>query len=224
MVRSKQTMGSTLVAVAVIAAVLAAPRIGPAPGIVVCVLTLAWKRTSDGIASGLATSFPEKAALLGSSVVVAAAIVGLSNVAFLLGYYGHLEWEEAHAGRMCGASWSAYRDSDCIIAGVVTGAIPSLCVATLLRKMLWPIKRAPSELGSERRPLTLARFIKLLGIAFSMYYVAMVAILVLLKATLSPADGLSWTEVVYGPAITVGSCFLLVVVGLWVEHRIRRSR
>src|SRR5690349_6621857 len=83
-------MGSMMLAVAVLSVGIAAFRIGYVAVIVAGVPLLAWKRASDGVASGFATRPSQKAGLLLSSFAVAAVIFGLSALTFTLGYYGSL--------------------------------------------------------------------------------------------------------------------------------------
>jgi hypothetical protein len=37
------------------------------------------------------------------------------------------------------------------------------------------------------------------------------------------AEKAPWAEVFYGPAITVGSCYLLVAIGVWLECRVKQK-
>jgi len=64
------------------------------------------------------------------------------------------------------------------------------------------------------------QLIRRIGLVMIAAYLGFVAILALIKAG-TAAEGLPWAEVVYGPAITTVSIFLLVVLGDWVELRIR---
>lgn len=208
-----------MLAVTVIAATSAAYRIGPAPIIIVCIVVLAWHRTSDGIARGVAIRFGQRVRLGLSSLLVASVIVGLPDLAFLLGFHVYVE---RIADQFPVTYWNPYLEPDYLIAGVVFGAVLSLYVAVLLRTTLWPIK-VPTAREDERRTLSPVRFIRQLGIALAALYVVMVGVPALLKVAFSPSDGLPWAEVVYGPAISIGSCFLLVSLGVWAEHRFRRS-
>ena len=62
---------------------------------------------------------------------------------------------------------------------------------------------------------------RVVGIAFAVTYCAAVAILALAKAATPLGAAISWAEVILGPAITVGSCLLLLIAGFWIEHVIR---
>ena len=71
------------------------------------------------------------------------------------------------------------------------------------------------------------RFIRVMGIAFAILYVVVVVGLALCKAASKPpTDRLPWAEVIYGPAITVISCFLLFLGAIGIEHlvRVRKGR
>lgn len=207
-------MRSTMLAMAVLTLAFAAPRIGIFPVITACICLLAWRRTSDGIVRGLATSTWQKATLFLTSTTVAAVIIGLSDLAFLVGY------------EVCTASdvpwlisrWSPTSGFDWVVMPSLAGLIPSLCVATLLRKTIWPIKRAVPRPRVTTQAVPMSSLIGLIGVACSVVYVAWVAVLVLLRAWFLPFDGVPLSELVYGPAITVGSSFLLIVVGLWAER------
>src|SRR4051812_12385726 len=62
--------------------------------VVACISYLAYIRYSEAISlrqvSGLTTSPSQKAGILLASVTVAAVVIGLSDLAFLTGYYGFL--------------------------------------------------------------------------------------------------------------------------------------
>jgi len=60
-----------------------------------------------------------------------------------------------------------------------------------------------------------------IGMAFAATYGAGVAIAACLKAATPLGAGISWTEVILGPAITVGSGLLLLIAGFWVARVIR---
>jgi len=64
------------------------------------------------------------------------------------------------------------------------------------------------------------QLIRRIGAVLMATYLGWVAILALLKAG-TAFPGIPWAEVVYGPAITTVSIFLLVVLGDWVELKIR---
>jgi hypothetical protein len=140
-----------MVAVAIVAVSLAAARAESAPiaGITIvgsCVCYLAYKRYSEvvalRVARGLMTNGPQKVTLLLSSVIVAAVIIGLSDVAFLAGYYGYLRVADKTV-RM--SHWTPYHDPGYMSTGVIIGVILALCVASSLRHTIWPLERAESR-------------------------------------------------------------------------------
>jgi hypothetical protein len=68
-------------------------------------------------------------------------------------------------------------------------------------------------------------FVRVMVITLAILYVVGVGILALLKATSkSASDRLPWAEVVYGPAITVISCFLLFLGAAGIERLIRARK
>jgi hypothetical protein len=68
------------------------------------------------------------------------------------------------------------------------------------------------------------RFLRVLGFAFATFYVAFVGILALLKVTMPAVIPVTWSEVIYGPALSVVSSYALITVGIWIEDRIRIER
>jgi hypothetical protein len=71
-------------------------------------------------------------------------------------------------------------------------------------------------------PLSTRHFLRRIAIAFVVAYVVLVATFSALKVWLG-AEKPPWAEVFYGPAITVGSCYLLVGVAVWLECRMRQK-
>jgi len=91
-----------------------------------CVAYLAYKRYSDALllrrVSGLTTGRPERARLLLVSAIFAAALIGLSDAAFLIVY------------AMCTtANLHSSSDGD-TAAGVIIGMVMALCVALCLSR------------------------------------------------------------------------------------------
>jgi hypothetical protein len=143
---------SIMVAVAIVALLLAAVRVESAPGsgiaiVLSCIGYLAYKRYSESVAPRLAggatISRSRKAGLILSSSALAATIIGLSDLAFLAGYYGFLRiaYEVVVMSH-----WTPYRDPGYMGLGVVIGGILALSVAWSLRHFVWsnPPKRIPS--------------------------------------------------------------------------------
>jgi hypothetical protein len=61
-------------------------------------------------------------------------------------------------------------------------------------------------------------FLRRIAIAYAVAYAVIVGAFAAFKAGVG-ADALPWAEVFYGPAITVVSCFLILVAGVWYECR-----
>jgi hypothetical protein len=134
---------SIMVAVAILALLLAAVRVECAPGsgiaiVVSCIGYLAYKRYSEAVATRLAggatISRSRKAGLVLSSITLAATIIGLSDFAFLAGYYGFLK--VAYEAVVM-SHWTPYDDPNYIGIGVVIGVPLALCVASSLRHLVW---------------------------------------------------------------------------------------
>lgn len=60
-----------------------------------------------------------------------------------------------------------------------------------------------------------------ISVAFAVSYPMLVAILVTVKA-LSLYERMSWSGVFYGPALTIGSIWMLLAAVTWIESRWRR--
>ena len=123
-------------------------RAPSAGGVIVgaCISYLTYKRYSGAVAfrnaRGMATSRPRGAALLLSSATIAAAIIGLSDLAFLAGYYSYMEYAQ-NAERTC--HWTPYREYDYVATGVSIGFVLGLCVALSTRCMVRPQPAAPED-------------------------------------------------------------------------------
>ena len=63
--------------------------------------------------------------------------------------------------------------------------------------------------------------LKIYAIAFGAGYIALASVFAILKTLGDTPPSLTWPEVFYGPAITAGSCFLLLVLAYRIEHWIR---
>ena len=131
---------SLMAAVAIVAVSLAAARAesAPAAGIAIigaCASYLGYKTYSGGVtkrqASGLTTSRFQKAGLILGSTTFAASVIGISDLAFLSGYYGYLELVEAS---VIMTHWTPYNDPGHMTTGVVIGVALALCVASSLRR------------------------------------------------------------------------------------------
>jgi hypothetical protein len=134
---------SLMIAVAMMAVSLAAVqvRIAPSAGLAIigsCAGYLAYQRYSESVtqreAGGLTTGPARKAWLLLVSGAVAAIIIGLSDLAFLAGYYGFLRM----AFEVIVVShWSPYGDPEYMCMGGVLGVTLALLVASSLRRTIW---------------------------------------------------------------------------------------
>ena len=71
-------------------------------------------------------------------------------------------------------------------------------------------------------PLATRQFLRRLAVAFVGVYPVCVGALAILKGWLG-AEKTPWAEVFYGPAITLVSCYLLVVIGVWLECRMKQK-
>ncbi len=89
-----------MVTVATVAVSLAVVRVDGAPGATVaiigsCIFCLAHKRYSEAVAlrraKDLTMSRSQKAVQVLTAVTIAAAVIGVSDIAFLVGYYGYLK-------------------------------------------------------------------------------------------------------------------------------------
>ncbi len=111
-----------------------------------CAACLTYKRYFESLAlrqaRGLITSGTEKRILLARSAMFAVMIMGLSDAAFMTGYYGFLK-----AGFLLGvaAHRSPHDDPVCIILGGGVGMVLALKLASWLRST---IRRLEGEGGS----------------------------------------------------------------------------
>jgi hypothetical protein len=64
------------------------------------------------------------------------------------------------------------------------------------------------------------QFLRRLAVALGGVYIVSVGALALFKGW-HGAEKHSWAEVFYGPAITVGSGYLLAAMGVWLECRMK---
>jgi hypothetical protein len=150
-------MWSLGVAVAIVAVSFAAARAESAPGAAIvivgtCVSLLAYKRYSEAIAlrqAGDATiSRSQKAGLVLTSATFALAIIGLSDLAFLAGYYGFLR---VAYEAVVWSHWTPYDDRNYMGIGVVIGVALALCVASSVRHLV----RSPEATRTHLRWLRL---------------------------------------------------------------------
>jgi hypothetical protein len=64
-------------------------------------------------------------------------------------------------------------------------------------------------------------FIRRIVAPLALLYIAIVAVFSLLKAATPIFGAVPWAELIYGPAITIGSYFMLLIVALWIERLFR---
>jgi hypothetical protein len=142
-------VGSLKAAVAIAAVDLATPfesaHVAMIGTITACIAYLAYNRYSEAVSprqtSGLRTAPARKAGILLSSAAVALVVVGLSDLAFLIGYYVFLK---AADGIVRTSHWSAFMDPDYIAMGVVIGSALALWVALCLRRAVYAHDRPAS--------------------------------------------------------------------------------
>jgi hypothetical protein len=116
----------------------AAPAVGiPIVGACVCYLAYRWLTAAMARreAVGSATGRLQKARLVAMSAVVAMAIIGLADVAFLVGYFGYMEFMRAP---FIVARRVPYSEPRHVMMASVFGVTLALCVASMLRWMIWP--------------------------------------------------------------------------------------
>jgi hypothetical protein len=63
--------------------------------------------------------------------------------------------------------------------------------------------------------------LKIYAVGLGVAYVVVVAVLGVLKMTTDLCSSLAWSELLYGPAITVASIYLLIGLAYWLERWIR---
>lgn len=93
-----------------------------------------------------------------ASALMAAAVIGLSDLAFLIGYYGWLRWGEL---RSSSSHWSPQDDPVYRWTGFVIGVALALWVASSLRRGIWTSPGQPRRWRS-LRPLIV---VGLMGLA-----------------------------------------------------------
>ncbi|APW61551.1 hypothetical protein [Paludisphaera borealis] len=132
------------VAVAAVLCAVARKEGSPIAGAVIvgtCVLVLAYKRFSEALAlrrsEGLTTSRPRKVWAALNAVCVAVMVIGLSDLAFLVGYSGYMALSSRSS------HWSPYDDEAWIAMGAAAGTTLAVRVAVALRRRFWP-QRPPA--------------------------------------------------------------------------------
>ncbi len=104
-----------------------------------CVLVLAHKGYTEAVArrlaDGAAISRSQRASLALASATLAAAVLGLADLAFLAGYFGFLRLAYQ---TVVMSHWTPYDDPGYQVTGVVIGVGLALSVASSLRHTVWP--------------------------------------------------------------------------------------
>jgi hypothetical protein len=140
--------------VAVSALILCVYRVDVAPSVTVVLIllstsVLAYKRYSYGLAQRVSekpvTTRSQKITLLLTSVIVAVTLIGLSDAAFLVGYYGYVELlvpiSFHYQSRVAGTSRAPEVPE--LVSGIICGFMMAMAVAYALRRMIWPIVTEP---------------------------------------------------------------------------------
>jgi hypothetical protein len=137
-----------MVAVAVAALVCVVIRGDASPGLGIALIAtslilLTWAHHAKVVAlrrsRGLETSRLRKAALLPGSLAMASVFVGLSDLAFLIGYLFYrdfLAYKET--------DWRWDLSPDCTTKSTVFGAVAAVGVASVLRTAIWPCEPVAS--------------------------------------------------------------------------------
>ncbi len=155
--------------VAIVAVVLVGFRTRGSTGAAIALIGasiywLARKRYAD-LTAARGTRSPEpglaqRAWLQFGSAFMAVAVVGLSDLALLIGYHGFLRWCAVHM-RM--THWSPYLDRDYMVTGFAIGVALALWVAGSLRRGIWTTADQPRRW----RSLWPLLVVGLLGLWFS---------------------------------------------------------
>jgi len=149
-------VGGIMVVVAIVSITLAASNAESAPGaaiatVIACISYLGYKRYSAAVirrqAHDLTIGPRQKAFLLLTSAIFSASVVGLSDIALLIGYFGSLKIAD---GLVVMSHWTPYGDPGFMAAGGGIGGVLALSVASSLRRT---IDRA--NLSHSRRWLSL---------------------------------------------------------------------
>ncbi|WP_406694587.1 hypothetical protein V5E97_26305 [Singulisphaera sp. Ch08] len=128
--------------VAIVAVSLAAAQVESAPRAAIaiigaCLFYLGYERYSAALTQrrvrGLTTSGLQKAVILLDSAIFSVSVIGFSDIAFLIGYYGFMKI--AYKAVVM-SHWTPYNDSGFMATGVVIGGILALCVASSLRRTI----------------------------------------------------------------------------------------
>lgn len=152
-----------MTAVAIAAVSLAVVRVDSAPSaavaiVGVCIIVLACRRYSEAVArmqaGGAMPGRLRKAGIALASATLAAATIGLSDLAFLAGYLGFLR---AAYETVVASHWTPYDDGGYQLTGMIIGVSLALSVASSLRNTVWsPVSARPSRPWRRLWPIALA--------------------------------------------------------------------
>jgi hypothetical protein len=152
-----------IAAVLVVAARFEANPIAGAAIIGACILCLTFRQRRDALvqrqARGLTTSRKQKAFLILSSMSLAVAIIGVSDLAFLTGYYGFMRIINLHLW----SHWTPYRDPGYMAIGAAIGLIVALRVASILRRKVSSCERSQEGHSNESVKLWPVGLVALVG-------------------------------------------------------------
>jgi hypothetical protein len=153
--RSKIWWLMAAVAVAAVACAAGREHGGLAAGAVVvfaCVIALASRRYADlmGLrkAQGLATHRALKARIALNAMVVAVLVIGLSDLAFLAGYFGYMRLFPPISSH-----WTQYDDPRWMAMSAAAGTALAVRVAVGLRRRLSPLQSVASKRATWRSEL-----------------------------------------------------------------------
>jgi hypothetical protein len=139
--------------VGVTALILAAYRVDSAPTAGALIISgsglyLAYRRCDDELAwraaRGEATSRFQTIEIFVASALVSFTIIGVADLAFLLGFFGYMAcWRSSHGV----TDFHEIPDTspEHILMGAAFGFFMALFVASFLRSAIWPVSHAPTS-------------------------------------------------------------------------------
>jgi hypothetical protein len=142
-----------MAAIGVAALCCAAVRVESGPAISTCIVAacvwyLTYRRFAQAMAhreaEGLTTSRSQKARILARCAIFALVVIGLSDAAFLAGYFGYMIYID-NTVRMTDIVEFPHEELEHIAKGTVCGIILALCAAGFLKWILWPLIRPPAS-------------------------------------------------------------------------------
>ncbi len=141
-----------VVAIAAVACAVGREHGGLAAGaalVCACIIALASIRYADFMGlrevQGLATSRTRKALIALNAMVVAVLVIGLSDLAFLAGYFGYMKLFPRISSR-----WTQYDDPSWMAMSAAAGTALAVRVAIALRRRLWSLQSITPKRGWRR--------------------------------------------------------------------------